>query len=849
MFNLRFMLKVIHFVVVLFICQLSLAQDYSLFLNQMKDNYTLTEFDVSETKINSSYHRKETNMTHVYLNQTVNGIEILNAILQLHIRDEKELVFHNSTFIPNAKDLIDEVQPTLSMEHALQLCLNKLDVSLPSTLPFIKNKRGVLEIQYPEKLKNPIRCKLIYFKNQLGNLQLAYKFNVEPKGHSESWLMVVSAIDGALILQHNLTTNCEFDHSDCTNIHTANKDGDVNKSIGEAVYFAYPLGTESPLHGPRVSLNSVELSAASPFGWHDVNGSPGAEFNITRGNNCYAHEDIADLDEPGYSPSGGSNLVFNFPFLEGQDPNLSVDASITNLFVWNNFMHDVSFFYGFDEESGNFQQKNYSSEGFEEDFVYAHALDGSGTNNANFGTPEDGYNPYMQMYIWEHTVGDLLEITSPSNIAGTYTTGSSSFGVPPPTTPLNAEVVLVNDGSSNPTHGCGTLNSSLLSGKIAYMDRGTCTFADKVLNAQNAGAVAVVIANNQPGGAMSMGGDDFGQATIPVVSVSQSDGALIKQQLLSPTPVFANFGGSYQNYTFDSSFDNGIIAHEYGHGISNRLTGGPNDVYCLGNEEQMGEGWSDFFALIISDQPGSVGELARGIGNYASNRPVDGLGIRPYPYSTDLDVNPLTYQNIQSLSVPHGVGSVWCTMLWEMYWAFVNEYGHSYDLYSSTGGNNMAIRLVMEGMRIQTCNPGFQDGRDAILAADQILYNGDHQCLIWEAFAKRGLGFDASQGSSYSVTDGQESFDMPSFCFSNIQENEMNSFTLFPNPSTGTLAIKSSERILQVNITSLSGQMISSIKCDHQEVVLDESHLDAGMYIIQVVFEKSTQLKSWIKVN
>ena len=68
----------------------------------------------------------------------------------------------------------------------------------------------------------------------------------------------------------------------------------------------------------------------------------------------------------------------------------------------------------------------------------------------------------------------------------------------------------------------------------------------------------------------------------------------------------------------------------------------------------------------------------------------------------------------------------------------------------------------MEGMRLQTCRPGFLDGRDAILAADSILYNGRHKCAIWNAFARRGMGLSASQGSSNSSTDGTAAFDIPS---------------------------------------------------------------------------------------
>jgi hypothetical protein len=64
-------------------------------------------------------------------------------------------------------------------------------------------------------------------------------------------------------------------------------------------------------------------------------------------------------------------------------------------------------------------------------------------------------------------------------------------------------------------------------------------------------------------------------------------------------------------------------------------------------------------------------------------------------------------------------------------------------------------------MRIQTCRPGFLDARDAILVADSILYNGRYKCAIWKAFANRGFGFSASQGSSGSATDQSPAFDLP----------------------------------------------------------------------------------------
>jgi hypothetical protein len=530
-----------------------------------------------------------------------------------------------------------------------------------------------------------------------------------------------------------------------------------------------------------------------------------------------------------------------------------MDASITNLFVWNNYLHDLSFFYGFDEVSGNFQQTNYSGQGDGDDFVFAHAFDGSGTNNANFGTPEEGFNPVMQMYIWEHISGSLLEITEPASIADSYETGASTFGIDPPTNPFTSDVVLVNDNSANPTLGCGTLtNAAQINGKIAYFDRGICTFVQKALNAQNAGALAVIIANNQQGGAMSMGGDDNGALTIPVISISQEDGVLIKEQLTNGIPVTANLGGEFDLITHDSSFDNGIIAHEYGHGISNRLTGGGFQVNCLWNDEQMGEGWSDFFALIVSDTLGASGEMPRGIGNFASNRPADAFGIRPFPYTTDMSVNPLTYENINSLSIPHGVGSAWATIIWDLYWALVDEYGHSNNIYSNSGGNNTAIRLVMEGMRLQACNPGFVDGRDAILAADDILYDGANQCLIWKTFARRGVGFSADQGSSASVGDEIEAFDLPGFCTSGvgIDENIEADFVIFPNPGSEQITVKSSSDLAMqsISVFDVSGNLIQQIILNANSYGFNVSQLSKGMYFIEIQSDETIRRLSWVKM-
>ena len=89
---------------------------------------------------------------------------------------------------------------------------------------------------------------------------------------------------------------------------------------------------------------------------------------------------------------------------------------MTNLFYWNNIIHDVQYNYGFDEAAGNFQLNNYGRGGAGNDPVRAEAQDGAGTNNANFGTPADGSRPRMQMFIW----------TAPIPIATVTSTPASS---------------------------------------------------------------------------------------------------------------------------------------------------------------------------------------------------------------------------------------------------------------------------------------------------------------------------------------------------------------------------------------------------------------------------------------
>lgn len=582
----------------------------------------------------------------IYLRQAINGIEVFGTESSVHFdRTGKVLVEHNR-FMVDIHATLKNSSQGVSAQQAINSVANQMGykiVNLQEIQNFggknkaaIFNKAGISSENIPVKL-------MYYFKEGMGT-QLIWELSIAEKTSADWWNFRVDASTGQIIDKENWTLSCNIlgnhknhSHHEYSNsvafvgpLLPAEKNYDDFSSnlIAPAVsYRVFAMPIESPNHGVRTLVMNPENLIASPFGWHDIDGIEGAEFTHTRGNNTEAYDDDNDTDSPNgkhaYSPGG--NLIFDFPLNTNySNADQSENAAVTNLFYWTNILHDVSYQYGFDETSGNFQQNNYGKGGLGNDPVNAEAQDGSGSCNANFSTPPDGNRPRMQMYVCNTRDGDL---------------------------------------------------------------------------------------------------------------------------------------------------DSVVIAHEYSHGISLRLTGGPSNSSCLWNGEQMGEGWSDFYGLMLTMTASDSGTDSRGIGTWLIGEGSNGPGIRNYPYSTNFAINPHTYEDIKSAYGEHDVGEVWASMLWEMTWEIMNSNPFDPNIYNGTGGNNVALALVTEGLKLQPCSPGFIDGRDAILAADQALYNGAHICAIWEAFARRGLGYSALQGSSDSKNDGVEAFDLPpSFSSLNVIE-------------------------------------------------------------------------------
>jgi hypothetical protein len=133
-------------------------------------------------------------------------------------------------------------------------------------------------------------------------------------------------------------------------------------------------------------------------------------------------------------------------------------------------------------------------------------------------------------------------------------------------------------------------------------------------------------------------------------------------------------------------------------------------------------------------------------------------GVRRYPYSTDVARNPLTFRAIDPFQSGsdsgevHNQGEVWCSALWEVRANLIGRYGWR-------TGNELALLLATDGMRLSPVNPDFLQARDALLLSDMIESGGRNQREIWAGFAKRGMGINAIASPSWTTVGVVESYE------------------------------------------------------------------------------------------
>jgi extracellular elastinolytic metalloproteinase len=769
----------------------SVAQKEEALLNIVRKTNSVLHISAADAKqltLSSSF-ADPSGIEYGYLQQSYQGLPVFNKIISVAVKNGR-IAYYSGKFVGDIGQKAGSAVPLVQPDVAIRKAATHLQLPNPFNLQQTSD-RFASEKKYNYSdggiARREIEVSLMWVPTANDSrVQLAWNVNIDVAGSSDWWNVRVDAQSGEIISKDNWTV---YENNPVNELKMPSPKihgGQFEKreqlwsppNVTTGAYNVVPMPFESRNHGSISIENQPWLKAgatnsAVTNGWH-FDGTN--NYDITRGNNVHAYLDLNNSNAPSASntsavsstvaPGLSFTVTPNFT-LQPSDP-VNRAFAITNLFYWNNLVHDVMYQYGFTEAAGNFQNDNLGRGGSGSDYVRAEGQDGGGTNNANFSTPVDGTGGRMQMYLFKSSIV-TVQVNSPASIAAGYTAVEGAMSTANMlTTAVTGNVIFYNDNASGTTHDACTpaANPAALAGKIALINRNTCNFTVKVKNAQNAGAIAVLVVNNIPGAPGVMGGAD-NTITIPAVMISQSDGALIAAQLANNIAVNATIKPPV---SFDGDLDNGVVTHEYGHGISTRLTGGRLNSSCLTNAEQGGEGWSDYFALMMTTNWATAqltdGTISRPMGTYVEGQPVNGSGIRNFPYTTNMSVNPHTYSDLASNPEVHFIGEVWCSALWDMTWNIIQQEGAiESNIYNSAAvnkGNTIALRLVMEGLKLQPCLPGFLDARDAILAADSILYNNRHKCSIWNAFARRGMGFSAVQGSSGSATDQIAAFNIPS---------------------------------------------------------------------------------------
>ncbi|KAJ1910655.1 hypothetical protein IWQ60_010542 [Tieghemiomyces parasiticus] len=558
------------------------------------EKYGLKGADVVVKNFHTS---ADTGVSHVYLRQLVNGLEVTNADMNVNVDTKGTIISYGSTFLtaghpaiqvatnPQIMGTINAIgsvtrldavnavlghqgRPTMSRSTASRLTANHERDEVNTT--------GDESVQVITRVPGSVDDRTV----------TRYTYIINSQGELEPvWDVILRTDD------------------DWVNAHVSRHSGKLVSYVSwraDDTYRVYTRNVPNPDKGDRELVSDPADTMASPKGWHA--GPDDSITTDTSGNNVFAQENLdGKLTWEGKKrPDGGSQLAFDFPIDLSQEPVNYLDAAVTNLYYWNNLAHDIFYNYGFDEESGNFQNDNFGEGGEEGDAVLAFAQGGDGMNNAWFSTPPDGENGVMNMYIFD--------TTSPNR---------------------------------------------------------------------------------------------------------------------------------------DGDLEADVIIHEYTHGVSNRLTGGAANSNCLGTLEAggMGEGWSDIMAILFQLKPSDTNATNFAIGSYVEG---SAKGFRRHLYSTSLATNPTMYSDLNDPSNQevHNVGELWAEMLYEVVWALIDEAGFEPNLANSDSqaGNILAMKYIVNGFKLQPCNPTFLSARDAIIQAEKVISDGEYECTLWRAFAKRGLG-------------------------------------------------------------------------------------------------------------
>ena len=549
--------------------------------------------------------------------------------------------------------------------------------------------------------------------------------------------------------------------------------GDTNRNATRAIGYTMHAGAvsrnraaNSPT-GDGTQPFSADLTDIADVTVRDGRTLPSVfESRYTEGNNVITADDKNNDNETTHGIKGfalgrqftGNRFDFTSEYeIDGQ-ANPDVFPGTVTLFYYNNILHDYLYSIGFTEATWNFQEDNFGEGGAGRDAVNTQVQDGSGSNNANFSTGNDGSRPRMQMYLFTD---------------GTFRRADGDF---------DFDVVAheLYHGVSNRSVGKGS------SGCLGVTQVGEANGMGEGWSDYTANSFA----DDDVTGEYATGRWDIAIRTLPNT----------------------NFRYSYRNIT-------GTVARrdQQPPDTSERIYI-PFQVHAVG-EHWSATLWDMRELLIVKqdvdDGPGEsfpgiffdgTRRMGGGTSFYIGNRQVQSVDAQhPIDYRASFNTGaPSTIKPAEHIVRPRELT------------AEIQSRGDRNGPLATAvkRGGRLADTLVLRGMQLAPCQPSFVDMRDSMLLADRELTAGENQAIIWRAFASHGIGVLAtSTNASADVTPGTqntpvivEDFSVPAgvtqceelgplappvFSLSNVYNNEV-LVTITPPAGAATFLISRS---------------------------------------------------------
>jgi hypothetical protein len=265
------------------------------FMRGNAPQFGLSSGDLNHFVVANQYTTQHNGLTHVYLQQTFNGLPVADAHINFSISPHGQVLAASSSFIPGLEQptTLLPLNPQITATSAVnQIAFDALLTSNTSpqvvSPPVGRNRETI--ISQPDFSLDPIPAELHYVPKEGGGVQLAWRVIMRTPGLDPHWYDASVGAEGT----------------------DAGQVIRVNDWVANASYNVFPLPVQDPLFGNRSIVVDPQDPVASPFGWHDTNGAAGAEFTDTRGNNVFAQEDRDGNDTGGVRPDGGATPKFRF---------------------------------------------------------------------------------------------------------------------------------------------------------------------------------------------------------------------------------------------------------------------------------------------------------------------------------------------------------------------------------------------------------------------------------------------------------------------------------------------------------------------------------------------------------